>query len=41
VLAWALVRVALVTFAEAFLSDGPTLSTSSSYTVRFSPSFVS
>jgi hypothetical protein len=31
----------LVTFAEAYRSDGPTSSTSISTTVRFSPSFVS
>ena len=30
-----------MTLAEAFRSDGPTSSTSTSYTVRFSPSLVS
>ena len=34
-------RVVLLTFAEAYFSDGPTSSTSSSMTVRFSPSRVS
>jgi hypothetical protein len=34
-------RCARVTFAVALRSDGPTSSTSTSKTVRFSPSFVS
>src|SRR3954465_8385982 len=34
-------RAARVTLAVAYRSDGPTSSTSSSTTVRFSPSFVS
>jgi len=34
-------RLALVTFAVALRNDGPTSSTSTSKTVRFSPSLVS
>ena len=34
-------RATLLTLAEAFRSEGPTSSTSTSYTVRFSPSLVS
>src|SRR5438067_2068050 len=34
-------RLDLVTLADALRSDGPTSSTSTSYTVRFSPSLVS
>src|SRR5215472_6618099 len=34
-------RLARLTLAEAFRSEGPTSSTSTSYTVRFSPSLVS